>query len=227
MILSDISIQQRLVRGDLSLVPAPDLEVQLQPASLDVRLGNEFVFFPPLPEDAGCAFCNHTGQVLYFYERGPNDPPGNQRIPCPECPKLKGVIDTRDPSTLDNNTILTTDDPVTIGPGEFALGTTLERITMPHDLVARVEGRSSIGRLGLTVHVTAGFIDPGFEGQITLEIANLNWYPIVIYPGMRIAQLAFHNMTTAAARPYGHAMGNSKYQGQSSVTASKIAEEKE
>jgi dCTP deaminase len=105
-------------------------------------------------------------------------------------------------------------------PGEFVLGATLERLGLPDDLVARLDGKSSLGRLGLQVHSTAGLADPGFEGQITLELSNVASLPIAIYPGMRIAQLVFERLSTPADAPYGHDRLNSKYQGQSGPTAS-------
>jgi dCTP deaminase len=105
-------------------------------------------------------------------------------------------------------------------PGEFVLGATLERIGLPDDLVARLDGKSSLGRLGLQVHSTAGLADPGFVGQITLELSNVASLPIAIYPGMRIAQLVFERLSTPADAPYGHDRLNSKYQGQSGPTAS-------
>jgi dCTP deaminase len=105
-------------------------------------------------------------------------------------------------------------------PGEFVLGATLERIRLPDDLVARLDGKSSLGRLGLQVHSTAGLADPGFEGQITLELSNIASLPIAIYPGMRIAQLVFERLTTPADRPYGAGGLGSKYQGQRGPTAS-------
>ena len=105
-------------------------------------------------------------------------------------------------------------------PGEFVLGATLERLGLPDDLVARLDGKSSLGRLGLQVHSTAGLADPGFEGQITLELSNVASLPIAIYPGMRIAQLVFERLTTPADAPYGHERLGSKYQGQSGPTAS-------
>nr|WP_269744692.1 dCTP deaminase [Plesiocystis pacifica] len=107
----------------------------------------------------------------------------------------------------------------------FALGTTLERVRVPADLVARVEGRSSIGRLAVVVHATAGFIDPGFEGQITLELSNLGRCAVKLYPGMRISQIVFHEMKSPAERPYGAARG-SKYQGQEGPVASRIGKDR-
>src|SRR3954454_14218778 len=105
-------------------------------------------------------------------------------------------------------------------PGEFVLGATLERLGLPDDLVARLDGKSSLGRLGLQVHSTAGLADPGFEGQITLELSNVASLPITIYPGMRVAQLVFERLTTPADRPYGHGRLGSKYQGQTGPTPS-------
>ena len=109
-------------------------------------------------------------------------------------------------------------------PGEFVLGSTLERVTLPDDLVARLEGKSSLGRLGLLIHSTAGFIDAGFDGHVTLELANVASLPITIYPGMKIGQISFMQMTTAADRPYGKGATASKYQGQRGPTPSRYFE---
>jgi dCTP deaminase len=107
-----------------------------------------------------------------------------------------------------------------VHPGEFILGNTIERIGLDDDLVARLEGKSSLGRLGLIVHATAGYIDPGFEGHITLELSNVANLPIKLYPGMKIGQISFFNMSTPADRPYGHPELGSKYKGQDAPTAS-------
>ena len=109
-------------------------------------------------------------------------------------------------------------------PGEFVLGSTLERIACPDDLVGRVEGKSSLGRLGLLIHSTAGFIDAGFDGHITLELANVASLPITLYPGMKIGQISFMEMTTPADRPYGHGATGSKYHGQRGPTPSRYHE---
>jgi len=112
-------------------------------------------------------------------------------------------------------------------PGEFALGSTLERVTLPDDVVARIEGKSSLGRLGLLIHATAGFIDPGWtNGQLTLELSNVAPLPIKLWPGMRIAQLSFMQMDAPAERPYGHPDLGSKYQGQSGPVASRYIRNK-
>ena len=113
------------------------------------------------------------------------------------------------------------DIPFILHPGEFVLGSTLERITLPDDLVARLEGKSSLGRLGLLIHSTAGFIDPGWDGHVTLELSNVANLPITIYHAMKIGQLSFVQMTEPAATPYGADGLGSKYQGQQGPTPSR------
>lgn len=115
------------------------------------------------------------------------------------------------------------DDPFILHPGEFVLGSTTERVSLPDDLVARLEGKSSLGRLGLLIHSTAGYVDPGWDGYLTLELSNVANLPITIYPGMKIGQISFFRLTTPAAVPYGSA-GN-KYQGQRGPTPSRFFEE--
>ena len=114
------------------------------------------------------------------------------------------------------------DEPFIVHPGEFILGNTVERIKLGDDLVARLEGKSSLGRLGLIVHATAGYVDPGFEGNITLELSNVANLPIRLYPGMKVGQISFFAMSTPADRPYGHPDLGSKYKGQSAPTASRM-----
>ena len=113
--------------------------------------------------------------------------------------------------------------PFILHPGEFVLGSTLERVTLPDDLVARLEGKSSLGRLGLLIHSTAGFIDPGWDGHVTLELSNVANLPITIYPEMKIGQLSFVQMTEPADAPYGSGALGSKYQGQRGPTPSRSA----
>lgn len=185
MILSDRDLKERLKRGDFIVEPLDDPEVQIQPASIDLRLSHEFVVY---------------------------------RLPHVAC------IDPTQPATIREYTDTVTiapGDAYILHPGEFALGSTLEWIRIPTDLVARVEGRSSLGRLAVVVHATAGFIDPGFEGQITLELSNLGRVPVKLYPGMRVSQIVLHTMTSAAERPYGPARG-SKYFGQRGPVTSRI-----
>ena len=106
-------------------------------------------------------------------------------------------------------------------PGEFVLGSTLERVSLPDDLVARLEGKSSLGRLGLLIHSTAGFIDPGWDGHVTLELSNVANLPITIYYGMKIGQLSFMELSEPAEKPYGSGSLGSKYQGQQGPTPSR------
>jgi dCTP deaminase len=113
------------------------------------------------------------------------------------------------------------DQPFVLHPGEFVLGSTLERVRLPDDLVARLEGKSSLGRLGLLIHSTAGFIDPGWNGHVTLELSNVANLPITIYHGMKIGQLSFVQLTEPAAVPYGAGELGSKYQGQRGPTPSR------
>jgi dCTP deaminase len=113
------------------------------------------------------------------------------------------------------------EQPFILHPGEFVLGSTLERIRLPDDLVARLEGKSSLGRLGLLIHSTAGFIDPGWDGHVTLELSNVANLPITIYYGMKIGQLSFVQLTEPAENPYGAEGLGSKYQGQRGPTPSR------
>jgi dCTP deaminase len=112
-------------------------------------------------------------------------------------------------------------EPFILHPGEFVLGSTLERVKLPDDLVARLEGKSSLGRLGLLIHSTAGFIDPGWDGHVTLELSNVANLPITIYYAMKIGQLSFVQLTEPAETPYGADGLGSKYQGQAGPTPSR------
>jgi dCTP deaminase len=136
-----------------------------------------------------------------------------------------GVIDVKsDMTELTELIDIPRDGVFMLHPGEFVLGSTLETIGVPDDLVARIEGKSSLGRLGLLIHSTAGFIDAGFFGHITLELANVASLPITIYPGMKIGQVSFMRMTSAAEHPYGRGAKGSKYQGQRGPTPSRYFE---
>ncbi|HEV8063550.1 MAG TPA: dCTP deaminase [Acidimicrobiales bacterium] len=115
-------------------------------------------------------------------------------------------------------------DVFILHPGEFVLGSTLERVALPSDLVARLEGKSSLGRLGLLIHSTAGFVDAAFNGHLTLELSNVANLPITLYPGMKIGQISFLKMTTEADHPYGSKEAGSKYQGQRGPTPSRYFE---
>ena len=114
------------------------------------------------------------------------------------------------------------DDPFILHPGEFVLGSTLESIAIPDDIVARLEGKSSLGRLGLLIHSTAGYVDPGWNGHLTLELSNVANLPITLYYGMKIGQISFLRLTTPAENLYGSSALGSKYQGQMEPTASRI-----
>jgi dCTP deaminase len=129
--------------------------------------------------------------------------------PMADQPDLTSAVEARD------------DQPFILHPGEFVLGSTLEVVGLADDVVARLEGKSSLGRLGLLIHSTAGFIDPGFKGQVTLELSNVANLPIAIYPGMKIGQISFYQMSTPADHPYGSAEMGSKYQGQTGPTPSR------
>ena len=183
MILSDAMLLESLERGELRFDPPIDRDQQVQPASIDLRLGSTFRVFN---------YGNHA------------------------------LIDPSDPIDVEELTELVTlnERPFILHPGAFVLGSTLEYVTIPTNLVGRLEGRSSIGRLGVIVHATAGFIDPGFEGTITLEISNAGKIPVALHPGMRICQLTLLE-TGPVLRPYGTAR-HSKYQGQREPTASRI-----
>lgn len=184
-ILSDRDIKKYLKEGKITIDPLED-EKQIQPSSVDMRLGDEFKVFKVI---------------------------------------RKPFIDPKDPEDLASymeSTVVPEGDAFIIHPNEFALATTYEYVKIPDDLVARVEGRSSMGRLGVTMHVTAGFIDPGFEGRITLEISNIGAMPVALYPGQRVCQLVFETMTSPSELPYGHPDRNSKYMRQRRPESSRI-----
>ena len=135
-------------------------------------------------------------------------------------------IDIReDMSDLTDIVEIEKDEAFMLHPGEFVLGSTLEHIELPEDLVARLEGKSSLGRLGLLIHSTAGYVDPGWKGHLTLELSNVNNLPVTLHYGMRIGQISFLRLTTAAENLYGSEVLGSKYQGQASPTASKVYED--
>jgi dCTP deaminase len=184
MLLSDKEIKKYILEKKIILKPLPDFNSQLGPASLDIRLGNEFRIFNS---------------------------------------NKKPYIDPKDPDTFLGLTKLVKikdNEKFILHPREFVLGVTLEEINLPADIGARIEGRSSWGRLGLIVHSTAGYIDPGFKGRLTLEMSNIGNIPIILYPGLRICQLAFELLSSPAENPYSERK-NSKYGGQH-VQESKI-----
>jgi len=132
-------------------------------------------------------------------------------------------VDVREPmEDLTELVSIEDDEPFIIQPGTFVLGSTLESVTLPDDIVARVDGRSSLGRLGLLVHATAGYVDPGWMGKLTLELSNQSQMPIALYYGMKISQISFLRLSTRVERPYGSEGLASKYQGQTGPTPSRI-----
>ena len=132
-----------------------------------------------------------------------------------------GIIDIKQDHSQIMREEIIGDRPFILQPREFILGSTSERIAIADDLVARIEGKSSLGRLGLIIHSTAGFVDAGWDGNLTLEIANISKLPITLYAGMRICQISFSKMTTSAKNPYGSSKVGSKYYGQRGVTPSR------
>jgi dCTP deaminase len=132
-------------------------------------------------------------------------------------------IDVRQPmEELTEAVEITDEDPFILHPGEFVLGQTLERVRLPDDIVARLEGKSSLGRLGLLIHSTAGFVDPGFEGNLTLELSNVANLPVTIYYAMPIGQISFVRLDSPVEHPYGAGEAGSKYQGQTEPTPSRF-----
>ncbi|TFD70824.1 dCTP deaminase [Cryobacterium gelidum] len=129
--------------------------------------------------------------------------------PAEDQPELTHLIETKP------------DEPFILHPGEFVLGATYEQVTLPDNVAARLEGKSSLGRLGLLTHSTAGFIDPGFSGHVTLELSNVATLPIKLWPGMKIGQLCFFQLSSPAETPYGSSTYGSRYQGQRGPTASR------
>ncbi len=176
--LSDKDIRAALAANRITIEPLG--ENAIQPASVDLRLGNSFWIFPAGEEP------------LDLFK-----------------PLIEGV---------DRQAVIA--EEFILQPNTFVLATTNEHVTMPNDLVARIEGKSSLGRLGLFVHITAGFIDPGFSGTITLELLNVSGRALLLRAGMKIAQLSLQELSSPAERPYGHPSLGSKYQGQSAATPS-------
>ena len=199
MILSDLSIREALEHRKIIIDPLPE-NIQIQPASVDLRCGDNWTYFKP-PERS--PWFKPDGLVSRKAES-----------------QLAEILIDPDEDVTKHMRYTQADDFILPSHG-FVLGSTIERITMPNDIVGRVEGRSSLGRLGLMVHITAGYIDPGFQGQITLEFFNASNRPIRLRKGKRICQISFESMTCAAREPYGKKKG-SKYQGQDGATPSRI-----
>ena len=185
-VLSDATIRELIDSGRIVIDPwDPSM---IQPASVDIRLGNSFRVFH-----------NH---------------------------RIKSIDLSDPPRDLTEHVEIDEDGEFVIHPGEFVLGRTVEIVELPDDVVSRIEGKSSLGRLGLIVHATAGFVDPGWRGTLTLEITNFNSVPIVLKPGLPIAQLSFMALDRPAERPYGHPDLGSHYVGQVEATESRYGARK-
>jgi len=182
MILSDKTLKREIENGNLVITPFDASCVQ--PASIDLRLSNEFRVF------------KHTNHALIDIKENFG-----------EYTELLRVEEG---------------EKFVLHPGEFVLGSTVEWVEVPQSLVGRIEGKSSLGRLGVIVHATAGFVDPGFKGKLTLEISNVGKIPIGLYPGMKIAQFSVIQLTEPAETAYGDKKLNSKYQGQEGPVESQI-----
>lgn len=183
--LSDKDIKAALAAGTIVVEPLEDPCVQIQPASIDLRLGNDFRVF----KHAQRAYIDPLKDDTDDYTEVIHVPDG-------------GVF--------------------MLHPGEFVLGSIKEYVKIPADIVGQVDGRSSLGRLAILVHATAGFIDPGFEGNITLELSNVGKMPVAFYPNMRVCQISFTRLSSPSELPYGHPDRKSKYQGQRGPTGSRI-----
>ena len=218
MILSDRDIKQRLDAGDLVIEPLDDPELQIQPASVDLRLGREFLKFRR--SNISCIHPNRGYEVENYVEK--ETIPGSSR----ESQRSLREFERRDSTAGGSAGLEPSVGEFVLHPGDFVLGTTKERVEIPDDILAHVEGRSSLGRLAIVVHATAGIVDPGYEGQITLELSNLGTAPVALEPDMRISQLTFTKLLSPAERPYGAERG-SKYQGQSGPQASRIERDQE
>lgn len=184
MVLSDQDIRRRVADGSLQVHPfEPD---NVEPSSLDLRLGDDFkrVRQPSPTKETATISLSSSGEKQIAYD------------------------------TLE----WSEDEPVLLEPNELILATTLESFVLPDDLTAQVLGRSSLGRLGVSVHQTAGWIDPGFTGAITLELSNHGPVAVELVPGLRMCQIVFSELSSPAARPYGHS--ESQYQGQHGATES-------
>lgn len=189
MVLSDVDILKFLEAGELVVDPIDNLDEQLQPCSIDLRLGYNFRILNS-SNNLGTLDIKRRNVEEFFFNKTIED-----------------------------------DQPFILHPQAFVLGRTIEYVKIPSNILAQVDGRSSIGRIGVLVHATAGFIDPGFEGTITLELKNLTSVPVALYPGMRVCQISFTLLSTPAKRPYGVERG-SKYQKQIDATVSRLGLDK-
>lgn len=204
MILSDRDIKKMLKAGRIKVDPAPNLAEQLGSCSLDFRLGSQFRVFKPTstpyidPQDPS-THASHTTVIDVSDSK-------EQQPLLPHLPKGPRAF--------------------VLHPGEFVLGMTIEKIELPDDIAGRLEGRSSLGRLGIVIHSTAGHFDAGFKGTIVLEITNIGVVPVLLYPGMRFCQMVFETMTSPVEVSYSEKKG-AKYSGQSGPTGSALGKEQD
>lgn len=182
MVLSDRTIKEEIAKGRIVVDPLG--EGCIQPASVDVHLGDKLLVF-------------RTWHYPFYIDVKQNLEGLNEMIQIEE------------------------ERPFFLQPGEFILGSTVENITLPDDIVGRLEGKSSLGRIGLLIHSTAGYVDPGWQGHLTLELSNVAKLPMTLYRGMKIGQLSFLRLTSPCDRPYGSDGLGSKYHGQKDPTASR------
>lgn len=185
MILSDKDIKEYLKTGKLVIEPMPN-EEQIQPAWIDLCLGNEFLIFK-------------RREVAYIDPKSP-------------------------PKDYTEKIIVKDGEPFILHPGEFVLGTVKEYIKFPSDLAGAVDGRSSLGRLGILTHITSTFINPGWEGRLVLEINNIGIMPVALYPGMRVCKVVFFKLSSPCEIPYSQRK-DAKYKAQRGVVASRLEEE--
>ena len=182
VVLSDRDVRKLIEEGKIVIEPV-DLEKQLMPVGIDLRLGNEFRIFR-------ISYKSHID------------------------PSKDGIVELTELVHVNDG------EPFIIHPGEFVLGVTKEYIKLPNNIMARIDGRSSLGRLGIVVHSTAGHVDPGFEGKLTLEITNIGKLPVALFPGMKFCSLIFEKISSPVEREY---KKFGKYAGQKLPTESKIA----
>jgi len=180
MVLSDVDIIERIGTGELTIDPY--VEDNVEPASVDLRLGENFRRADTIRNSVAVDIADASGDEINWIE-------------------ISGDVE--------------------ICPGDFVLASTKERVEIPADMVAHVLGRSTLGRLGISVHQTAGYIDPGFQGQITLELSNHGPVPVTLHSDDRICQIVFEELSSEAMNPYGHE--GSQYQNQSGPTPSRMA----
>ncbi len=197
-IMSDKDIREALEKKEIVVEPL-NIDEQLGPSSLDLRLGNKVRVFK-------------SSMLEYIDTKSYKDEYVSEYVTNSDVKVVE----------YENSILYENIDSFVIHPGEFVLASTLERIELPSHIVGRLEGRSSLGRLGLIVHATAGYIDPGFRGNITLEIGNVGKLPIKIYSGMRICQVVFEKMCSPAEKPY-NAKEGSKYIDERGATPSRIS----